>query len=163
MDDLMHTKLSEIKMEFDEDFLAHYGVLGMKWGVRKDRRKGSGGSSPRKKSKVFKSVQRAIAKSKKKKAQKKKQQSNTPKKPNVKTMSDEELRRRINRLQMEQQYAALTKSPPSKGKQMVGQIMKTIGTNVTSQASKAAGKVVAEAVEEMMRELLNRKPKEKKA
>lgn len=38
----MSTKTSDILAHFDDDFIAHYGVKGMKWGVRKDRRKGSG-------------------------------------------------------------------------------------------------------------------------
>lgn len=49
----MSTKTDDILAHFDDDYIAHYGVKGMKWGVRKDRRKGSGrtlsGSDPKKK------------------------------------------------------------------------------------------------------------------
>lgn len=38
----MSTNTSDILAHFDDESLAHYGVKGMKWGVRKDRRKGSG-------------------------------------------------------------------------------------------------------------------------
>lgn len=38
----MSTNTSDILAHFDDEFIAHYGVKGMKWGVRKDRRKGSG-------------------------------------------------------------------------------------------------------------------------
>lgn len=38
----MSTKTDDILAHFDDDYIAHYGVKGMKWGVRKDRRKGSG-------------------------------------------------------------------------------------------------------------------------
>lgn len=40
----MSTNTSDILAHFDDESLAHYGVKGMKWGVRKDRRKGSGGT-----------------------------------------------------------------------------------------------------------------------
>lgn len=40
----MSTNTSDILAHFDDEYIAHYGVKGMKWGVRKDRRKGSGGT-----------------------------------------------------------------------------------------------------------------------
>ena len=40
----MSTNTSDILAHFDEEYLAHYGVKGMRWGVRKDRPKGSGGA-----------------------------------------------------------------------------------------------------------------------
>lgn len=40
----MSTNTSDILAHFDDDSIAHYGVKGMRWGVRKDRRKGSGRS-----------------------------------------------------------------------------------------------------------------------
>lgn len=38
----MSANTSDILAHFDDEAIAHYGVKGMKWGVRKDRRKGSG-------------------------------------------------------------------------------------------------------------------------
>ena len=38
----MSANTSDILAHFDDDTIAHYGVKGMRWGVRKDRRKGSG-------------------------------------------------------------------------------------------------------------------------
>lgn len=38
----MSANTSDILAHFDDDSIAHYGVKGMRWGVRKDRRKGSG-------------------------------------------------------------------------------------------------------------------------
>lgn len=40
----MSTNTSDILAHFDEEYIAHYGVKGMRWGVRQDRRKGSGGT-----------------------------------------------------------------------------------------------------------------------
>ena len=38
----MSANTSDILAHFDDDSIAHYGVKGMRWGVRKDRRKESG-------------------------------------------------------------------------------------------------------------------------
>ena len=78
--------------------LKHYGVLGMKWGVRRKR----------------------VHHDDYQKAHSKK---------SVREMSDKELRERNNRLQMEQQYAQLTKKK-SRGKQVITGIITTAGTLV---------------------------------
>lgn len=80
--------------------LKHYGVLGMRWGRR------SGGS---------------ITSSKTKKASKKN-------KKKVSEMSDSELREKVNRIQMEQQYSKLTSQNVKSGKQYIDKLIKTGAT-----------------------------------
>lgn len=103
----------------NQNELLHYGVLGMKWGVRR---------TP---------AQLARARGKKssdedasddyKKAHDKK---------SVKSMSDKELRDRLNRLQMEQQYSKLNPTTVSKGQKIVNGLLKA-GTTVATVTTTA--------------------------
>lgn len=76
--------------------LMHYGVKGMKWGVRRKRAR-------------HEDYQKAHSRK------------------HVSEMSDKELRERNNRLQMEQQYAQLTKRK-NRGAQAVKTIIAGAGT-----------------------------------
>lgn len=78
--------------------LMHYGVLGMKWGVRKKRTQT-----------YHDDYQKAHSKK------------------SVREMSNTELRERNNRLQMEQQYAQMTKRK-NIGKQAITAIVATAAT-----------------------------------
>ena len=49
-------------------------------------------------------------------------------KNSVKNMSDEELRKRVNRLQLEKQYSQLSPSKVTKGKRAVGNVIKATTT-----------------------------------
>ena len=96
-------------MEYEEnydDFLQHYGVLGMKWGHRKARST----SSSNKKPKTTKNT--------------------TTSKPKHKTtqreLSDEELRAVINRMRLEREYADLQYRASSRAK--VENVVKAMGT-----------------------------------
>ena len=102
--------------------LMHYGVLGMKWGVRRSR-PSSGGSKPT--SKKGKTDDASDPK-KTVKAESK------PKKRKISELSDEELRQKISRLQMEKQYRDLAKNRETMNK----------GKNFTSDFLKAAGKKI---------------------
>lgn len=99
-------------MEYEEnydDFLQHYGVLGMKWGHRKARSTVSSNKKPK---------STAITKPK---------QTPKPKsKPTQRELSDEELRAVINRMRLEREYADLQYRSSSRAK--VENVVKAMGT-----------------------------------
>ena len=100
-------------MEYEEnydDFLQHYGVLGMKWGHRKARST----SSSNKKPKSTKNTTTSKPKPKPKP------------KPTQRELSDEELRAVINRMRLEREYADLQYRASSRAK--VENVVKVVGT-----------------------------------
>ena len=145
----------------------HYGVLGMRWGIRKDRRKS--GSSRKKSTEVSSLGQRlsstaskastAIKNQKKANAVKKaerdkaRQKKTDEKTKDVKKMSDAELRKRIQRLQLEKTYVSLTSGnkEASSGKTYVKQILKQSGTNIANNVSNSVGQVLGNLIAEEMK------------
>ena len=96
-------------MEYEEnydDFLKHYGVLGMKWGKRKARSTSSSNKKP--------------------KSTKNTTTSKPKPKPTQRELSDEELRAVINRMRLEREYADLKYRSSSRAK--VENVVKTVGT-----------------------------------
>ena len=106
----------------DNDELMHYGVPGMKWGVRR-----TPAQLGRKKTSSSKSL---FGKKKPKPKPKAKSESSkketAPKPKSVKEMSDEELSTAISRLQLEQKYKELSPQKVSTGKAVTKRILNNI-------------------------------------
>lgn len=127
--------------------LYHHGVKGMKWGVRRSDRStgGSGGASSRRKGvtaneirtikKSVDSTNQAVTEARninrsmsKNAAGKVRAQANAE----MSTMSDKELRERVNRMNMERQYADLMESKyVSSGHARTEKILSNAGTILT--------------------------------
>lgn len=120
----------------NSDELFHYGVKGMRWGVRKSTPTSGGTKKSKKKSLIAKMSDKKKKATKEKAKEKAKEEAQeAEKKKSVKDMSDAELRAKISRLQLEKQYADLSKQtePVSKGKKFVEGIMTKSGENIGTQ------------------------------
>ena len=107
-------------MDYEEnydDFLQHYGVLGMKWGKRKARSNVSSNKKP----KNTKNTTTSKLKPKPKPE------------PPQRRLSDAELRAAVNRMRLEREYADLTYRASSRAK--VESVVRTIGTVATLTTS----------------------------
>lgn len=113
----------------ENNYLSHHGIKGMKWGVRRTPEQ----LGHRISSGVKKAKSKVISSKNKKKKQS----------DDVKNMSDEELRRRINRIQMEKQYKQLTKKEISPGQKFAKDVVVGAAKQTAQQyASKAMTKGV---------------------
>lgn len=118
-----------------ETKLMHYGVKGMKWGVRKAKPTPGNRRGRTNAQRIYESATRKKETSK---------ISSKPAKRRVSDMSDEELRSAINRMQMERTYAQLTAKEVSKGRKFVNEVLynsaKNTATKVTTEAMQNAVK-----------------------
>ena len=108
----------------DNDELMHYGVPGMKWGVRRTPAQLGRKKTSSSKSLFGKKKPKPKAKAKTKSESSK--EETAPKKKSVKEMSDDELNAAIRRMQLEQTYASLSPQKVSTGKAVTKRILNNI-------------------------------------
>lgn len=102
--------------------LVHHGIKGMKWGVRRTEAQLARARGNTKSDEKTSSIS-----TKKAEATKRKKMSE---------MSDEELRRVVNRLQLEQQYRNLNPEKVSTGKKFANKVVKDIVIPVATEVAK---------------------------
>jgi hypothetical protein len=111
-----------------DEFLSHFGVKGMKWGVRRASGSGSSALHP---DAVRINEHRARVK-----------------KGGTDALSTEELQRLVTRMNLEKQYSSL--QPPSAGKR-TGKFLADLLVNVgKQQASKAVNDQVSKRITKML-------------
>lgn len=103
-----------------DDELAHYGVLGMRWGKR--RKRSSSSSS---------------------------EDSKAPTRPDPKKMTDDELKRALSRLKMEKEFLKLTEPEKTRGQKIADKLLQEFGTLAANQARNYVNGQVTSAVNEM--------------
>lgn len=132
--------------------LKHWGIKGMKWGVRRYQNK-DGSLTPAGKKRYSDGSTSSSSTSKSS------QTSQQPKKKTVSEMSDQEIRDAVNRLRLEQDYAKLNPEKVSRGKKFVDNLLDETLSGVARGAGSASaiavtslGKILVEQLEKAARE-----------
>ncbi|MCM1524018.1 MAG: hypothetical protein NC120_06130 [Ruminococcus sp.] len=123
-----------------DEYIEHHGIQGMRWGVRRYQNKdGTLTAAGRKKLGISeKKYRTAKKKNNKPKTEK---QPEKPKEKSLSELSDDELRARLSRLDMEKRYKDYLTPREQKAKSRGEKFAEDLINNVLSGAAKAGGEV----------------------
>lgn len=120
-----------------EKVLEHHGILGMHWGIHRRASSTSSGSDPKKLSRVKAYVDGSanIAKEAKNIHTSVSNIKAVKKIPSSESMTDAQLKERVSRMNLEQQYANLTANQTSKGREYVHSTLEVAGSALAITSS----------------------------
>lgn len=135
-----------MRNDYNSNYLAHFGILGMKWGVRRyqnpdgsltpagKERYGSGSGSTKEGFKKVKNILKSDSGSRSSKA------FREARRKDIDELSTQELREINNRLREEKSYQELTKGNISEGKRFAKQTMTAVASGIITGIAIEAGK-----------------------
>lgn len=143
----------------DNEQMYHHGVIGMKWGVRRYQNKdGSLTAAGRKRLQKLDDEREKLTGEKSNTSTS--NSSSSSAKKSIVELSDEELRSRLNRLQMEKQYSdlvkAMTPEKQAKSSKFVKQYLEPAAKKILWDTAVNVG---AQAVSQMMANSVNKNSK----
>ena len=117
----------------DKDFLQHFGVIGMRWGRRKGSRIGSRKSMPHKGKVSDEHADKVAIRAK-----------------GLRRMSNADIKKINERMQLEKQYKSLTKSEISIGQKFVTDVLSDSSKQL---ATKYVSKYIGDGIEYLIKKV----------
>ncbi len=111
-------------MEKNTEMLEHHGIKGQKWGVRRYQNKDG--------------TRTALGKKRESSPDEKKKETRKADVKNRRTMSDADLKKRIERMKLEKEYKTLVDEDTAPGKKYVSEILSAAGKKTLTIAAAGA-------------------------
>lgn len=141
----------------NQNELYHYGVLGMRWGVRRyQNRDGTLTKAGKKRAAKLETQYKTLTG---KSLHKTSSSSSMPKRKSVSEMSDDELRKAVNRLQMEKQYKQLISETAvrSRGNSFINKSSNIFSKSLENAIAQATTQIIKSSIDSGVKNIKNKK------